>query len=158
MTLKITPESIIKSNKKSKIEIIWNENHEVFYDAVQFWIGPIPTGTNMKTTIKSNNNKIKLAMLQAIYHEKVLEYSFNSLFPVMKRKLENSETIKFGPISLDNVNFTIKNKKYRLDQLKGLILKDGFCIFNIDGKIFNTKIRIKEIPNFNCMYKLIIKD
>jgi hypothetical protein len=157
ITLELDPYSIKKTSKKGVIEIPWTEDHEVFYDGVEFYLSVIPVGTNIKTCIRTNNKVIHVEMVNNKFHihDKILEYSFNMQHPIMKEKLNNSDTLQFGPISLDKLYIIIKGAQYRIEQLKEITVKEGRCIFNMDGKLFHSKIKIKEIPNFFCLYFII---
>ncbi|HLD60980.1 MAG TPA: DUF6585 family protein, partial [Patescibacteria group bacterium] len=170
ITLEINDTGITEFAKEKMTTISWAD-HELWHDAIEYWTGPIPLNTSINIKVTTPDGRAiefftaKPPLISSATYSKsapdyqfylaLLEYSRDALLPRLRTRLHAGETLHFGPITLNNAAITIENNQYAFNQIKGLQVHMGKLEVKLQDKFFATKIKVKEIPNFDCLYRLL---
>jgi hypothetical protein len=166
--IEVTEEKIREIRRSGKItEIRWDEEHALKTHAVRVTKLGLPLSTTTTLTVTTpDRRQIRFAVVEgpragAIDQAAngavplVLSRSTGETYPRLRKRLAAGQTVPFGDVALSSDRIEVRGKAYPRQSLKKVSTQNGELRLDLEGKIFDVKVPVKDIANYRVLVRLV---
>lgn len=144
-----------KRGMAGEIAIRWDEEHQLFVEGVELWVGPLPLGTHRRTRVVARQGTIELGMAAPPAHQAILDASTAASTPRLLERLARGEPLDLGALRIENDTVVIGGSRVPRTEVKDVEVRNGKLRIRRAGNWLATSVAVRDVAHPGVAFALL---